>query len=108
MISAWLFSCGAPARDHPVRKNPIAALKKETASNCIDIASSSPAQSSLTGTGLLGGKIPPITTAPRVALKQQNGCTAFALWAGLGDFGRNWTREMFHVTAAGALPAERS
>ena len=28
VISAWLFSCGALARDHPVRENPIAALKK--------------------------------------------------------------------------------
>ena len=27
MISAWLFSCGAKARDHSVRENPIAALK---------------------------------------------------------------------------------
>ena len=29
MISAWLFSCGACALDHPVRENPIAALKKK-------------------------------------------------------------------------------
>src|SRR5436309_8168597 len=73
MISAWLFSCGASARDPPVRENPIAALKKGTASICIDTGSLSPAQSSLIGTGLLGGKIPPISTAPRLASKQQNG-----------------------------------
>jgi hypothetical protein len=28
VISAWLFSYGASALDHTVRKNPIAALKK--------------------------------------------------------------------------------
>ena len=73
MISAWLFSCGASARDHSVRKNPIAPLKKGTASICIDIGSSSLAQSSLIRTGLLGGKISPISTAPRLTLKQQKG-----------------------------------
>ena len=34
--------------------------------------------------------------------------TAFALWAGLGDFGRDWAREMLHVSAGSTFPAERS
>jgi len=73
VISAWLFSRGAKARDHSVRENPIAALKKGTVSICIDIGSLSLAQSSLIETGLLGGEIPPISTAPRLTLTQQNG-----------------------------------